>query len=174
MSIHVSRSGLVVLAVVCAANRAGCQQVSLHAVFDSVLKNHPTLLAAGATVDAARGARRSAGAFGNPVLSYQVDNTEFPGGHAPVGLDRETFLTATLPLEPLFQRSPRMRQADAAISAAEADGQAARTRLAMDAANTYYRVALAQVAAATARDLAGVARFRCHLQSQSREGRRGS
>lgn len=155
MSIHGLRSGLAVLAVVCVTHRGTSQQLTLRTVFDSILKNHPGLQAANARVDAARGQRRSAGALGNPVLSYQVENTAFPGGRAPLGLDRETMFMATLPLEPLIQRSPRVRQADAAINAATADGQAARARLAMDAANAYYRVALAQVAAATARDLAG-------------------
>lgn len=128
--------------------------VTLRMLLDSVRSAHPLIAAADARIRAARGARTTAGVLGNPVLSYEVDNTPFPGGRAISGLDREAMTTATLPLEPLFQRAPRVARANADIRAAEADAIVTRQRLALDASRAYYRVALGQVTLATSRDLA--------------------
>lgn len=100
-----------------------------------------------------QGSRVTAGAFGNPILAYQVDNTPFPGG-TPVGaIDREGMTTLTVPLEPLYQRGARVRVADARVSAASDDAVATRQRVALDAAKAYYRTALAQIGVTTSRDL---------------------
>ena len=106
-----------------------------------------------ARVRAARAARATARTLGNPVLSYQVDNTPFPGGHPIDGLDREAMTTLSLPLEPFYQRGARVARSNAALRAAEADVVVARQRLALDAVRAYYRVALGQVTVAVARDL---------------------
>lgn len=128
--------------------------LTLRAVLDSVRSGHPLVRAAEARLRAARGSRTTAGALGNPFLSYQVDNTPFPVGSPISGLDREAMTTATLPLEPLYLRGARTLRADAEVRAAQADVSAVRQRVALDAARAYYRVALANVGVATARDLA--------------------
>lgn len=127
--------------------------LSLRALFDTVAATHPLIGAARSRTRAAQGGRIAAGAFGNPVLSVQVDNTPFPGGKSLTGLDRETMTTATLPLEFLYQRGPRVREADAMLRAAEADALGVRQRVAMDAADAWYRAALAQVGVTTSHDL---------------------
>lgn len=127
--------------------------LTLRMLLDSVRASHPLIGAAAAHVRAARGARTTAGTWGNPVLAYEVDNTPFPGGQPIAGLDREAMTTATLPLEPLFQRGPKMARANADVRAAEADAIVTRQRLALDASRSYYRVALGQVMVATSRDL---------------------
>jgi cobalt-zinc-cadmium efflux system outer membrane protein len=127
--------------------------VTLRMLLDSVRASHPLVAAADARVRAARGSRTTAGTLGNPVLSYQVDNTPFPGGGATAGLDREAMTTATLPLEPLYQRGPRVARANADIRAAEADAVVTRQRVALEATRAYYRVALAQEMVVTTRDL---------------------
>ena len=127
--------------------------LTLRTLLDSVRTSHPLVDAASARVRAARGARMTAGTLGNPVLSYQVDNTPFPGGGSIVGLDREVMTTATLPLEPFYQRGARVARANADVRAAEADATVTRQRVALDATHAFYRVALAQVTVATSRDL---------------------
>ncbi len=126
---------------------------TLQQVLDSAVAHYPALDAARARVRAARGTRTTAGALGNPVLAYQVDNTAFPGGASPAGMEREAMTTATLPLAPFYQRGVRVRQADAVVRAAEADARSARQRVALDAARAYYRVAVAQVGADAAQNL---------------------
>jgi hypothetical protein len=97
------------------------EPLTLRMLLDSVRAAHPLIGAADARIRAARGARATAGTLGNPVLGYEVDNTPFPGRRAIAGLDREAMTTATLPLEPLFQRGPKVARANADIRAAEAD-----------------------------------------------------
>lgn len=127
--------------------------LTLGQLLDSIRASHPLVAAASARVRAARGARTTAGTLGNPMLSYQVDNTPFPGGRPIDGLDREAMTTATLPLEFLYQRGARVAHANADVRAAEADAIVTRQRLALDAIHAYYRVALGQVMVATSRDL---------------------
>ena len=137
---------------VMAQDSLGRQAVSLLQVLDSVAARYPSLEAARARVRAARGSRSTAGTLGNPILMYQVDNQPLPGRAAPP-MDRELMLTATLPLEPLYQRWSRVSGANAEIRAAEADAQADRQRIELDATRAFYRMARAQVALAAARDL---------------------
>jgi len=135
-----------------AQDTLGREPVSLLQVLDSVAARYPSLEAARARVRAARGSRSTAGTLGNPILMYQVDNQPLPGRAAPP-MDREIMLTATLPLEPLYQRWPRVSGANAEVRAAEADAQADRQRIELDATRAFYRMARAQVALAAARDL---------------------
>jgi cobalt-zinc-cadmium efflux system outer membrane protein len=67
---------------------------------------------------------------------------------------RETMTTAMLPLEPVFQRGPRIERAKALMRATEADVSTQRQLLAFDAADAFYQVALAQVNVAATRSLA--------------------
>jgi outer membrane protein TolC len=127
--------------------------ITLRQVLDSVGTRHPLVQAARARVRAARGARTTAGTVGNPMLVYQVESRRMQSGHA-AQMEREAMTTATLPLEVLYQRAPRIRRADAEVRAAEADASAERQRVALDAAHAYYRTAVAQVGLEVARDLA--------------------
>jgi outer membrane protein, heavy metal efflux system len=131
--------------------------LTLGALLDSVATRHPLVAASRARVREAEAARTTAGTFGNPVLGFEVDNTPFPWNRSitlPPGMDRESMTTATIPLEPLYQRSPRIRQADAELRATRADAVGERQRVAGDAARAFYRTALAQVGVDVARDLA--------------------
>jgi cobalt-zinc-cadmium efflux system outer membrane protein len=162
-AIHVWRRPRVLLALVAClalpADAIGAQAaprpavLTLRDLLDSVQASHPTLLAAQSRVRAAEGSRATARAFGNPMIAYQVDQTPFPGGKPLPGMDREAMTTATLPLEFLYQRRPRIARANAEVRAAEADAVGARQRLELDAASAYYGVVLAQVQSATTHDL---------------------
>ena len=135
-----------------AAQTPASAGLTLRALFDSVRATHPALRAAESRVRAAEGSRTTARAFGNPVLTYMVDQTPFPGG-APLNMEREATTTLTLPLEHLYQRGPRVARANADVRAASADAASSRQRVALDAADAFYRMALAQVQVATIRDV---------------------
>src|SRR5213595_2786115 len=135
-----------------AQDTLGREPVSLLQVLDSVAARYPSLAAAEARVRAARGSRSTAGTLGNPLLMYNVGNAPLPGRSAPP-MDRETMLTAMLPLEPLYQRWSRVSGANAEVRAVEADAQAERHRIELDATRAFYRMARAQVALAAAHDL---------------------
>jgi len=151
-----ARATLVALAACGVAASAAAQatrSLTLRDVLDTTLARHPLAAAAQARVRAAQGMRTTARSFGNPVLSYSVENAPFPGGNSEPAMPRETMATATLPLETIFQRFPRARSADASVRAAEADARQARQQLALDASRAFFRTALAQVSVSAARDL---------------------
>ena len=129
--------------------------LTLRALLDSVRTSYPAIQATASRVRAAQGMRTTAGAFGNPVVGYQTDQTPFPGGRALVGMSRQTFLTAMVPLESFYQRKPRVARANAEIRAAEADVMAVRQQVGLDASAAYYRLAIAQIEVETTRDLVG-------------------
>jgi cobalt-zinc-cadmium efflux system outer membrane protein len=135
------------------AQRSDPVALSLRDVFDSIRTGHPLVRVADARVRAARGVRSTLRSFANPVLTYQVENTPFPGGNPIVGMDREAMTMAMVPLEPIFQRGPRVRRGDAEVRAAEAEASVTRQHLALDAAHAFYRVAVAEVGVTTAREL---------------------
>jgi outer membrane protein, heavy metal efflux system len=146
--------GLVaVAALVRPVSGQAATPLTLRQVLDSVSSHHPLVQAAQARVRAARGAGMTAALFGNPVFAYEVDNAQLPGAPMPA-MEREVMTTGTFPLEPLYQRGPRKRRADAELRAAEADANAERQRVALDASRAFYRVAVAQVGLEAARDLA--------------------
>ena len=128
--------------------------LGLRAVLDSVTARHPTVLAARARAKGAAGARLTAGSFANPTFSYQVENAPVLGAQRPQGLDRETMEMVTLPLEPLYQRGPRTKQADAQLRGALAEADAITQTMLLDAARAFYRVAQAQVRFALTREVA--------------------
>lgn len=145
-------AGVAATTPLIAQDSSGRQSVTLLQVLDSVAARHPSLAAADARVRAARGSRSTAGTLGNPILMYDVENAPLPGRVAPP-MDRETMVTAMLPLEALYQRWSRVNGANADVRAAEADAQAERQRIGMDATRAFYRTARAQVALEAARDL---------------------
>lgn len=138
-----------------AAQRAerGGPGLRLGEALQRAVAQHPLVEAARARVSAARGARRTAGTLPNPVFSYWGENLGSAARNATTPLDRETQTFATLPLEPLFQRWPRVRGADATVRAATAELDRARQVVALDAARAFYRVAAAQNAVAAAMDI---------------------
>ena len=126
--------------------------LTLREVFDSVRSNSPMLGAAKARVRSAHGGLSSARAWSNPVVNFESQQmTE--QGHG-ITSQRETMTTAMLPLEPFYQRGPRIERAQALIRASEADVLAQRQLLAVDAADAFYQAALAQVNVAATRSLA--------------------
>lgn len=117
-------------------------ELTLEAVIASALTQHPLIAAARARVEAARGTARQAAFWPNPVGTYWVENAALRGSSA--GLDRETSAYATVPLEPLYQRRPRVAQASQDVAAAEATAETVRRQVAGDAARAFFRVAMAQ------------------------------
>ena len=128
------------------------ERVTLRAVFDSVRSNNPMLGAANAHVRAARGGLSSARTWTNPVVSVESQQMSEQGHGLPS--QRETMTTAMIPLEPFYQRGPRIQRARALIRANEADVLTQRQQIALDAADTFYEVALAQVNVSATRSLA--------------------
>ncbi len=136
-----------------AQERPPVRPLSLSTVIQAAVEHHPLVDAAHARVQAARGTRSTAGVLPNPVLTHQVENAAFPGHDAPAGITRETSTFGTLPLEPLWQRAPRVRQAEEGVLAAEANLSATRRQVAGDAARAFFRVALAQIAVSGAGEI---------------------
>ncbi|MEO8190686.1 MAG: TolC family protein [Acidobacteriota bacterium] len=125
------------------------RRVTLNDVLRAATTNNPLVEAALARLRAARGSRRAAGAFPNPTVTYQVENSAYPGRDAPPGLDKETSTFAAFPLEFLYQRGPKVSRAEAEMRAAEAALERARWSVALDAGRAYYRLALAKLALET-------------------------
>ncbi len=129
-----------------AASKGQAQQpLTVTAVISMVLNSNPRIAAAGERVRAAEGSRRTARSWINPTLSYQVEDTGFPGQATPAGLEKETSATAMIPLAPLYQLRPRSAQANAEVRAAEAELQSVRRSASLDAVGAFYSAALAQV-----------------------------
>ena len=126
--------------------------MTLREVFDSARSNSPVLGAAKARVRAARGGLSSARTWSNPIVSFESQQMEQAPGMTTS--QRETMTTAMLPLEPLYQRGPRIKRAQALIRAGEADVLTQRQQIAVDAAEVFYQVALAQVNVIATRSLA--------------------
>jgi outer membrane protein, heavy metal efflux system len=140
-------------------------------VIRAAIARHPLVEAARARLTAAQGGRVTAGALPNPVATYWVENSSFPGQELPFGVSREASTYLTLPLEPFFQRGPRIRRAEQEVKAADADLAAARRQVALDAAQAFFRVALAQVAVeATEENRKGLEHLVLYNQSRVQEG----
>ena len=126
--------------------------LTLDDVLTAALAQHPLVEAARAQVTAAEGSRRTASTFPNPVGTFWMENTRFPGQGPLTGLDREISAYATLPLEPFLQRSSRLAEVNADVRAAEAVVTSTEQRIALDAAHAFYRVALAQASLEAVRE----------------------
>lgn len=145
--------------------------LGLAEVLRRAVDQHPLVEAARARVYSARGNRLSARTLPNPVFTVWAEDVRVPGGNGSSPLDRETQTYATLPLEPLFQRWPRVRRAEAELRAADADVARARQIVALDAARAFYRVAAAQVAADAADEIrARLAELVIYNSARVREG----
>lgn len=110
-----------------------------------VLSTNPRAGAAAELIRAARGTRRTAGTWTNPTLSYQVENTAFPGQGPLTGVDREASTVAMIPLEPAYQLRSRASRASAEVRVATAEFSGVRRTLAIQAASAFYGAALADV-----------------------------
>jgi len=128
-------------------------ELRLEDVLRTALSQGPLVEAARARVGAAAAAARTAKAFPNPILTWQVENGPFPGASSPPSAARETSIFAALPLEFLFQRGPQVRRAEHDLHAAEAELASARWLVARDAARAFGRVLTAQAALSAAADL---------------------
>ena len=145
--------------------------VTLLSVLRAVKNDHPLVVAAEARVLAARARRATAGAFANPVLTYQIENAAFPGRDRPAGLVQETSTFASLPLEQLWQRNSRVGIAGDELAAAEAELVATRRGIALDAGRAFHRVALAQFSVdATSEVLVGLDSLTRYTRARVREG----
>jgi cobalt-zinc-cadmium efflux system outer membrane protein len=145
--------------------------LTLDMLLVAVRDGHPTIRAALARVRAAEGMRVTAGRLGNPILSYQVENTAFPLARSVAGIDRETMEMATLPLEPIYLRGSRVARTAAEVRAARAEAERERQRVGLDAAGAFYRVALARVTAEMGRDLvAWLDSLVAYNRARAREG----
>lgn len=130
---------------------------TLDEVIERAIAEHPSVQAAEARVDAARGARRTAGTWPNPTATYWVEQGATGAGATSaaspvVDFTRETQTYFAFPLEPLFQRGPRVQRADEVVKTAQADVQAARRQVTMDAARLFFRIALAQASLEAAQE----------------------
>lgn len=126
-----------------AASFAAGGEWTLERVVTATLARHPVVEAAEARVEAARGERLTVGALPNPVGTFWMENAGFPGQQLQ-GLNRETSMYLTWPLEPLIQRSSRIQRAEEDVRVGEASLALARRRVAADAVRAFFRVALAQ------------------------------
>ena len=125
---------------------------TLEDVLAVALTQHPVVEAARARVDAARGTRRTAGTLPNPIATYAVEDTPFPGQGRSTVLETERSAYVTFPLEALFQRQPRMDRADEGIRAADAELAASQRHTAREVGRAFYRVALGQMAVVAAEE----------------------
>lgn len=124
--------------------------ITLADVFRQIA-TQPAIAAAEARARAAGGSRTTAHALGNPMLDYRVEQAS-AAGLAPA-IERESMLTASFPLDAVYQRGPRTGRANAGFRAAESDAAATRQRVLLDAARAYHRVGVAQVSLSVSRDL---------------------
>jgi outer membrane protein, heavy metal efflux system len=131
---------------------SGRAEWTLDDVLTVVLAQHPLVNAARAQLTAAEGRRQTARALPNPMATYWTENARFPGQSPPTGLDRETSVYATMPLEPFFQRSARTAQADGDVQTAQATVTTTEQRTATEAVHGFYRVALAQASLEAAQE----------------------
>ncbi len=130
-------AGSVVVAQTAAISPPGAP-LTLEAVVIAALAQSPPVEAARGRLNAAQGGRQTAGTPPNVVATWWRDT--------------DTSFYATMPLEPLFQRSSRVAQAEAELRAAQSGVQDAEQNAALQAAQAFYRVVLAQSAADAARE----------------------
>lgn len=135
------------------ATRAQAHPLTLDSVLTRVTMHHPLIAASAYRVEAARGARTTARAFGNPMLSWQEENGPFPGRASSSTMSREISTFVTVPLASVYQRRPRARQANELVNAAGAELRVTAQRVALDAARSFYRLALAQRALVASSDV---------------------
>jgi cobalt-zinc-cadmium efflux system outer membrane protein len=162
------------LLLVLASTSAGAQEpasITLDEVIRRALATNPLVEAARQRVRAAQGSRVSAGTIPNPLLTYQIENAGFFGRSAPGGLEAEKSTFATMPLEFLYQRRPRIARADEEIRAAQAELTSARWLVVLDVSRAFGRVATAQATLDTASELRrGIEELITYNQKRVSEG----
>jgi outer membrane protein, heavy metal efflux system len=126
--------------------------INVDSVITMVRRDNPRVSAAFEALRAAQGSRRTAGAWTNPTVTYQVENTGFPGQGSPTSLDRETSAFAMLPLEPAYQLRSRATRASAEVRASSAEAKQTRREITLQAVAAFYSTALAQVQVAALDD----------------------
>lgn len=126
--------------------------LTIDSVISIVQRTNPRVSAAIASLTGARGARSTAGRWTNPTLTYQVENTAFPGQAAPSGMDRETSAFAMLPLEPAYQLRSRIAVANAEVRVASANANMMRRDVTLEAVSAFYSTAFAGVEVAALDD----------------------
>ena len=168
------RTGIIALGSFLTAASGQAQDASAIRRDDLIraaLETSPQIAAARARVNAARGGRVTAATLPNPLLTFQIENGGYPGQGTPAGFEPERSLFGTFPLEALYQRGPRIRVADEELRAAEADLDATRWTVTLDAARAFYRAALAQVAVGSAGDVRkGLDELTAYNEARAREG----
>jgi len=143
---------------------------TLDAVLTAALAQNPLVAAARAHVAAAEGSRQTAGTVPNPIATYWMENTRFPG-QGPIPLEPEISFYGTLPLEPFLQRSSRTARASGELRAAQAGVTTAERDVALQAAQAFYRVALAQASLDAVREnRAAVQRLVDYLRTRVAQG----
>jgi len=143
---------------------------TLDAVLTAALAQNPLVAAARAHVAAAEGSRQTAGTVPNPIATYWMENTRFPG-QGPIPLEPEISFYGTLPLEPFLQRSSRSARASGELRAAQAGVTTAERDVALQAAQAFYRVALAQASLDAVREnRAAVQRLVDYLRTRVAQG----
>jgi cobalt-zinc-cadmium efflux system outer membrane protein len=146
------------------------QAWTLDAVVAAALAQHPLVEAARARLTAAEGARQTAGNVANPLATYWFENLSASDRGSAV-LDRESSIYGTLPLEPLFQRGPRIAQAQGDVRAARASASTAEQRVAADAVHAFFRAAVAQASLEAMRDnLAAIDQVVEYLRNRVAQG----
>lgn len=145
----------IVAAVILFGVAASAQEpatLRFNEVVRAAVTHSPVIEAARARVRAAEAARVTAQTIPNAIATVQVENAPFPG-QSGRSVATETSTFATLPLEFLYQRSPRVRRANEDVRAAEAELASARWLVALEAARAFERTAVAQSATDAAVDL---------------------
>lgn len=164
--------GPVVLGASVSAQSPGppAQAWTLDAVVTAALAQHPLVEAARAQVSAAEGARRTTGAFPNPVATYWFENVGL-SDNVSAAVTAESNIYGTLPLEPFLQRGSRIGQADHEVRAAQALVARAEQNVAADAVHAFYRVGLGQAALDAAREnLAAIDEVVVYLRNRVTQG----
>jgi cobalt-zinc-cadmium efflux system outer membrane protein len=143
---------------------------TIEAIIASALSQQPLVEAARARMDAARADRVTAGLLPNPVGTVWMENAGIAGQRLQ-GLNREISAYVTLPIEPFFQRSTRIRRADEDVKASQALLALSRRQVAADAVRAFFRVAWAQeVAEETEHERSMFDRLRAYNRARVDEG----
>lgn len=99
---------------------------------DRALAVHPDVSLAGLRVEAARGDRRAAGQLPNPTVTYGFESLDRAGADAG-----EWALDASWSVDGLWRRGPRVRVAEADVTAAMADDQQVRSAMRLRVLTAY-------------------------------------
>jgi len=115
---------------------ATLQGLSAEQYLKRVAQSNPRLQISESEVEAAAARMKSAGLWDNPTIAYEREEVNDSGGSIP-----ETYLTLELPLEISGRRAFRVDSAERGVQAAQADVEATRLTLLVDAMRVYLRAA---------------------------------